>query len=329
MGRKYKFGILGTGEIARRMATAFKNVEGATLYAVASRNQQSANLFAKECGVEKAYGSYEAMLSDPEVDVVYVATPHHLHHSNTLMCLEHGKHVLCEKPFAVNGREVREMIEKAREKKLFLMEAMWTRFLPQIIKAREIIESGQLGKSKLLTADFCLKFDFDPKGRQFNIDLIGGSLLDIGIYPIFLAMYMMGNPQRISSLAGIGETGVDYNCSMTFGYPDESMAVLYSSTVASTGIKASIYCENGSIVFDNWWFLPLNFKVIDNAGIETPYTFDFVGNGYNYEVDEVVRCLNKGQIESEKMSWQFSLDLIDTLDKIRKDCNIVYPKHDL
>ena len=184
MTKRYKFGILGTGWIARKMANAFKHVDGATLYAVASRNQQSANSFAKEFKIEKAYGSYEAMLADPEVDVVYVATPHNLHHQNTLLCLDYGKHVLCEKPFAVNGREAREMIDKARAKKLFLMEAMWSRFLPHIIKAKEIVESGQLGKIKLLTADFCSKFVFNPNNRWFNLDLVGGSLLDIGIYPV-------------------------------------------------------------------------------------------------------------------------------------------------
>ena len=328
MTKKYKFGILGTGWIARKMANAFKHVDGATLYAVASRNQQSANSFAKEFKIEKAYGSYEAMLADPEVDVVYVATPHNLHHQNTLLCLDYGKHVLCEKPFAVNGREAREMIDKARAKKLFLMEAMWSRFLPHIIKAKEIVESGQLGKIKLLTADFCSKFDFNPNNRWFNLDLVGGSLLDIGIYPVFLALYIMGKPQRLSALAGIGQTGVDYNCSMTFGYPDESIAVLHSSTIVSSGVNAAIYGENGSIVFDNWWFCPANFKVIDNKGKTKKYKIKSVGNGYNYEVDEVIRCLNNGQTQSENMSWQASLDLIDILDEIRKQGKIVYPNHD-
>ena len=139
----------------------------------------------------------------------------------------------------------------------------------------------------------------------------------------------MGKPKHISALAGMGATGVDYNCSMSFSYGDESMSIMHSSVLYFTGVNAAINGDNGSIVFDNWWFLPVNFKVIDNAGNETPYKFSFVGNGYNYEVDEVVSCLNTGMIESKNMSWQDSLDLIDTLDQIRSKCGLVYESHDI
>lgn len=325
----YKFGILGTGWIAGKMAEAFAHVRGASLYAVASRSRNTADAFARKHGIEKAYEGYEVLLADPDVDVVYVATPHNLHHQNTMMSLEYGKHVLCEKPFAVNGREVREMIDKAREKNLFLMEALWSRFLPHIIKAKELVKGGRIGKINLLTADFCMMPEFNPGSRLFNKELIGGSLLDIGIYPVFLAMYMMGTPERISAMAGIGQTGVDYNCSMTFGYSDDSLAVMHSSMQSISGAHAIIHGEKGLIVFNNWWFVPGNFEVSDSDGNKQPYAFECVGNGYNYEADEVVRCLNAGKTESEIMSWQESLDLIDTLDAIRQQCNIVYPGHDI
>lgn len=328
MEKKYKFGILGTGRMAGKMAEAFPFVAGATIGAVASRSQKSADRFAQQYGIGKAYNSYEAMMADPDIDVVFVATPHNLHHQNTLMSLNAGKHVLCEKPFAVNGREVREMIDMAREKNLFLMEALWSRFLPNIIKAKEIVESGKIGKIKLLKSHFYIKPDFNPQGRLFNKELIGGSLMDLGIYPVFLAMYLMGKPQRIASLAGIGATGVDFSCSMTFGYPDEAMAVLHSSLICSAGTSAVVEGEKGTIIFDNWWHTPTNFSVVDGDGNITPYTFEFAGNGYNYELEEVVRCLNNRQTESNIMSWQTSLELIDTLDVVRKQCQIVYPGHD-
>ncbi|HEY1406056.1 MAG TPA: Gfo/Idh/MocA family oxidoreductase, partial [Spirochaetota bacterium] len=179
--KKYNWGILGPGWIAGKMAEAMPFVPNANLYAVASRTKAKADDFAGVYSIPKSYGSYEELVKDPDVDVVYVATPHNMHYEHALLALEHGKNVLCEKPFAVNGREVREMIAKAKEKNVFLMEALWSRFLPNVIKAKELVDSGAIGKVKLLDADFGLKVPFDPKHRLFNKELIGGSLLDLGI----------------------------------------------------------------------------------------------------------------------------------------------------
>ncbi len=325
---KIRWGILGTGNIAHKLADALKFVEGAELYAVGSRKVESARKFASEFGISKAYGSYEDAAKDKDVDVIYVATPHNLHLENTLMCLENGKHVLCEKPFGVNGNEVRQMISKAKEKNLFLMEALWSRFLPNILKTKEIIDSGEIGKVNLLTAYFSFKSIHGPEHRQFNKDLCGGSLLDIGIYNIFLSMFLLGKPKEIFSSAGFTKTEVDGSCSVTFKYDNEALAVTFSSFLADTPIIAEVHGENGKIFLEDKWFCPTNIRLTDSKGNEKLFNFDFKGNGYNYEADEVIKCIRAGKIQSDLMSWDASLELIDALDAIRKKCGLVYPKHD-
>lgn len=325
---KIRWGILGTGRIARTFAEALKSVENNELHAVGSRLFEKAKAFSTEFHVNKAYGSYEEVAKDNEVDIIYIATPHHLHCSNTLMSLENDKHVLCEKPFGVNGREVRLMIEKAKEKNRFLMEAMWSRFLPNIIKTKEIIKSGELGKVNYLTSYFAFKSQNGQEHRHFNKELCGGSLLDIGIYPVFLSLYLMGKPEKISALAQFGATGVDNSCSITFKYPDETLAIMYSSFMGNADIETEVHCEKGKIVIPNRWFTPVNIKIEKLNGKETPVEFEFRGNGYNYEAEEAAKCIQSGKIESDLMNWDFSLDLIDTLDKIRKECGINYPNHD-
>jgi predicted dehydrogenase len=327
--KTYNWGILGTGYIARKMAEALSYVSQARLYAIGSRNKQTALEFASTYKTEKVYGSYEELVADPDVDIVYVATPHNLHYENTMMSLNHGKHVLCEKPFAVNGYQVRRMIEKARENNLFLMEALWTRFLPHLIRAKELVDKGLTGKIRLIKADFGINVPFNPLHRLYNKKLSGGSLLDLGIYPVFFTLLFLGKPEKITAIAGIGSTDVDYNCSMTFGYRDETLAVMYSSILAQTDISAAVYGEKGSIVFDNWWYMPVQIKFITAEGKIIPEPVKFEGNGYNYEAAEVIRCLNEGKTQSSLMSWDDSLLLIDTLDEIRKEIRLVYPEHDI
>ncbi|MBN1415227.1 MAG: Gfo/Idh/MocA family oxidoreductase [Bacteroidales bacterium] len=326
--KTYNWGILGTGFIARKMAEALLFVPQSKLYAVGSRNMDTAKAFAGQYNVEKGYDSYDALARDPNIDIVYIATPHNLHYENTMMSLDHGKHVLCEKPFAVNGREVRAMINMAMEKNCFLMEAMWTRFLPGLIKVKELVDSGRIGRIRLLTADFGIHLPFDPNHRLYNKKLIGGSLLDLGIYPLFLSLLLLGKPKNSKAMAGMGTTGVDHNCSFTLGYDNDTLAVLYSSIVAKTDIMASIYGENGTIVFDNWWYMPVPVKLITPDGKEEYLNRKSVGNGYNYEATELIQCLEKGKIQSDLMSWENSLLLIDTLDAIRKEIGLVYEGHD-
>lgn len=328
MQKTIKWGILGPGKIAHKFAEGLKYVSNTELFAVGSRSYQKAQEFAGHYNISRVYGSYYDLVRDPDIDVIYIATPHNLHFENTMLCLENGKNVLCEKPFAVNEKEVNQMIEKAKAKNLFLMEAMWSRFLPHIIKAKELVDDGAIGELKLLKSDFGIHFPYDNQSRIFNRELIGGSLLDIGIYPVFLSMFILGMPQKITAAAGLGPTGVDHNCSMCFSYKNELMSVLYSSTVAKTDVTSEIHGTKGKIIFDEWWFKPASFHLINEHGNKQTFTFDFIGNGYNYEAEEVVKCLQNGKKQSDMMSWDNSLNLIKLLDEIRKQGNIVYPDHD-
>jgi predicted dehydrogenase len=327
--KKIKWCILGTGGIAKKFAEALKAVENSELYAVGSRSLASAESFAREFNVSKTYSSYEDAANDPDVDVIYIGTPHNLHCENTLMSLEKGKHVLCEKPLGINGIEVRKMIAKAKEKKLFFMEALWSRFLPNIIKVKELIDSGEIGKVKLIASYFSVKSSYGPEHRQFNRELGGGSLLDIGIYNVFLSLFLLGKPKEFIAIAGIGNTEVDNSCSFTFKYDQDTLAVMYSSFVAQAQSIAEIHGETGKILLPEMFFCPNNVKIIRPDGNEKIIPFEFKSNGYNYEAEEVVKCIQSGKIQSELMSWNNSLDLIDMLDSIRKKCGIVYPGHDL
>lgn len=328
MEKRIKWGILGPGNIAHKFAQGLQHVQNSELYAVGSRNLTKAQEFSRNYGNVKSYDSYEELVRDPEVDVIYISTPHNMHFSNTMLCLEHGKNVLCEKPFAVNGKEVRQMIAKAKEKNLFLMEAMWSRFIPHIEKAKEMIDSGAIGEVKFLRADFGINFPYDVNHRVFNRELIGGGLMDIGIYPLFLSLFLLGKPLSVKALAGIGPTQVDHNCSMSLQYGNDLISVLYSTTVAATDVTAEIHGTKGKILFDPWWFTPVPFHYINEKGEKQTPEFNFIGNGYNYEAEEVVKCLLEGKKQSEKMSWDDSLLLIDMLDEIRRQCGITYPGHD-
>lgn len=327
--KKIRWGIIGTGRIAKVFAEALKIVENSELAAVGSRKIDTAKKFAEEFNVPNAFASYEEVVKNNEVDVVYIATPHNLHCSNTLLALENNKHVLCEKPFGVNGKEAREMIAKAKEKNLFLMEALWSRFLPNIIKTKELIESGEIGKIKLLTAYFAFKSQHGPEGRHFNKELCGGSLLDIGIYNVFYTLFMLGKPLEFRAIAGLSPVGTDNSSSVTFKFSNDLLAVTHSSFLANTPIIAEIHGENGRIFLEDRYFCPGNIKVILSGGEEILIPIEFKGNGYNYEADEVVKCILAGKTQSDKMSWDKSLELIDMLDAIRKECGIIYPKHDL
>ena len=324
----YNWGIIGTGYIASKMAKALLFVPQSKLHAAASRSMDKANDFASNYNC-KPYGSYEDLINDPEIDIVYVATPHNYHCENTLMAISKGKHVLCEKPFAVNTREVCCMIDAAREKGVFLMEALWTRFNPNIIKAKEIIDSGQLGKIKLFNANFGECKPYDPNNRFYSKELIGGSLLDMGIYPLFIALLLLGKPKTIQAMAAIGPTGVDHTCSVTFGYNDDSLAVFQSTILAETESKAIIYCEKGTIEFSRWVYAPEKITLIPLYGESQDITQELKGNIYNYEAVEVIKCLAQGKTQSSLWSGDDSLLLISTLDEIRSQIGLVYEEHDI
>lgn len=327
--KKIKWGILGTGRIAKTLATALKIVPNSELYAVGSRTETKAREFATEFNIPNAYGSYEELVSNPDIDVIYIATPHHLHLQNTLLALNHNKHVLCEKPLGVNQNEVKTLIEKANEKNLFLMEALWSRFLPNIIKTKELIEADAIGEVKLMTAAFCFKSQNGPEHRHFNIDLCGGTILDIGIYNIFLSLLLFGKPQQITSVAGLSPQGGDNSSSYVFKYENDMLAVMYSSFLANEPTVATIHGSKGKIVLEHKWFCPGSVKVLYEDGSNQVFDFEVESNGYQLEAQEVVKCILSGKTQSDLWSLNDSLQLVSVMDSIRKECGIVYPKHDL
>lgn len=329
MQKTYNWAILGCGRIARKFSSDLKLLINARPYATASRDREKAQDFATEFGFEKAFGSYEEMLADPAVDAVYIATPHTYHHDHAILCLQHKKAVLCEKSLAINKKEVEEMIACAKENNTFLMEAFWTMFQPSFTQAMEILQSGKLGKVKMVRSDFAFYAPFNPEGRLYNIALGGGSLLDVGIYPVFAALTALGKPEVIKTFADFSPTGSEKSISVIFKYKNGEMANLTSGFSAFSPTQTEYWCEKGYIVLNPRWFAPTNITVRKEDGkIETYHSEHKEGLGYHYEAAHVMDCLDAGKIESDKMTWQLSLDMMETLDRVRIDAGIFFPGHD-
>jgi len=329
MKKKYNWAILGCGHIARKFAHDLRLLSNANLYAAASRDLSRAQDFTNEFGVERAYGSYEEMVADPNVDVVYIATPHSHHYKHTLLCLKQKKAVLCEKAFSLNSGEVKEMIACAKANNTFLMEAFWTGFQPSFRKALEIVRSGELGKLKMVRSDFAFNAPVLEDKRLYNVKLGGGSLLDIGIYPVFAALTSLGVPERIKTFADFSVTGAEESISMIFKYPGGEMANLTSSLAAQSPTQTEFYCENGYLVLNPRWFTPTDITVVKNG--ETPKVIkkeESEGAGYQYEAMHVMECLDKGWIESPEMPWKKSMELMELLDRIRIDAGISFGDRD-
>jgi len=319
-----RWGILGTGGIAHKFATGLSVLNDAQAVAVGSRTQAAADTFADEFKIPRRHASYEALANDPEVDAIYVATPHPYHKDNTIMCLNAGKAVLVEKPFAINITEAQAMVDVARQKKVFLMEAMWTRFLPAIVRAHELIASGAIGEVRMLNADFGFRTNVNPKGRLFDLALGGGALLDVGIYPLSLASALFGAPKTIASAAQLGETGADEQSAYLLGYDKGQIALLSSATRTNTAHEAIIYGTDGSIRIPDWWHAQ---KLILSVNGKAPETLDIphLGNGYAHEAIEVAQCLQAGKLESAAMSLDESLSIMRTMDTIRAQWGLKYP----
>lgn len=329
MKRIFNWGIVGPGKIAHKFARDLQVLPNARIHAVASRSQERAAAFAGQYDAPHAYGSYEALAACPDLDVVYIATPHAFHHANTLLFLRAGIPVLCEKPFAMNTAQVQEMIETARTRKVFLMEAMWTRYIPTVIKALELIEQGQLGEVLSVKADFGFRGDPHPEGRLYNPALGGGSLLDIGIYPVFLALLLLGRPPVIRAAAHLGPTGVDEEIGILFQYPNGQLAHLHSSIRSRTKTEAFIYGETGTLHLHTRWHEPSTMTLLREDQRPQEFRFDYLGKGYYLEAEAVMRHLAEGKKESDLVPLDFSLDLIQTLDAIRREAGIRYPGIDV
>lgn len=318
------WGIIGLGKIARTFATDLLLSNNSKLHAVASRDIEKAKTFATDFHASKYYNSYEKLAQDPEVDVVYIATPHVFHFEYTMMCLKAGKNVLCEKAFGMNQEEVKTMISEAKNRNLFLMEAIWTRFIPATEKLLSLIEEGVIGEIKQIRADFGFKANPDPNLRLFNKKLGGGSLLDIGIYPVYLSLLLFGAPQKITAKAEISSTGVDSFLAAIFEYQNGQKSVLESSFLVDTPTEAYIFGEKGYLKMHSRFHHSEKISIHISGKEVQEIDMKYKGNGYYHQITEVENCLSNNQYESSKLPHNMSLQLIQTLDRIRKKINLKY-----
>ncbi|MFB1049954.1 Gfo/Idh/MocA family protein [Paraliobacillus sp. JSM ZJ581] len=324
MTQKLKWGILATGDIAAAFASDLAYTDNGECYAVGSRKINSAQKFADKYGATKAYGTYEALVADPNVDIIYVATPHPYHKENVLTSLRAGKAVLCEKPFTVNANELDELITYAKEKKLFLMEAMWTRFLPAIRQVRKWIKSNAIGEIRLVKADFGFRAPWLPEWRLLNPNLGGGALLDAGIYPVSFASMIFGaNPEKVVSTAHIGETGVDEQFSILLSYSDGKVASLNGAIRVGLKNEATIHGTKGYIQIPSFH----NAREASLHVAETVQTFkdNRESLGFRFEAEEAGRLIQNNQLESDIMSLDESAAIMKLMDNIRAQWGLTYP----
>ncbi len=328
MKRKYNWGILGTGQIAHTFAEGLKLLDNAVLYSVGSRSTEKAKDFSGQHGFRKYYGDYSSFASDPDLDVVYIASPHSHHKEHTLLCLGEGKNVLCEKAFALNYAEVSEMIDMSRKKGLFLMEALWPPFQDYWNLGKDIINRLVLGEPVLLSSRFTFKAPDDPDGRLYNLGLGGGALLDIGIYPVIDALYFLGKPDGIVASANICPTGADTSVNIMFDYNSGATASLFGSIITDAGIHTEIACGDGTLFLERVRDGSQKVIVTTEGRVKEEHSFTPKAHGFHNEAAEVMRCLDRGAKESEIVPLSFSELLISTLDNIRSMTGIVYPGRD-
>jgi predicted dehydrogenase len=319
-----RWGILGTGYIARAQ-TADLLANGFTVTAVGSRTQESADAFAAEFGIANAHSSYEALAADPEVDVIYVSTPHPFHAKNALTALNGGKHVLVEKSFTVNAAEAREVVDTAAALGLQVMEAMWSRFLPHMLRIREIIAAGTLGDVRTLIADHNQNLPKDPDHRINNPALGGGALLDLGIYPVSFAFDLFGPPTTVYAAAANTTTGVDRQTAIVLTYGDGQQALLHSALDTLGPNRASIIGTLGRIEIDAVWYSPTTFTVFDNKGVELErYESQVTNRGMQYQAWELERRIRTGDA-GEVLTARESVQIMEALDAIREQIGLSYP----
>lgn len=327
MQRIIKWGILGCGRIARKFASDFQFVQDAQLVAAGSRSQQSADEFAKDFPVKFTHNSYEALAANSEVDVIYIATPHNLHYENAMLCLQHNKAVLCEKPFAINIAQTKEMIRLAKEKNVFLMEALWTKFLPHYNKVQELIKQGKAGDIKSMLVNFGFKPVPPVPARLFDAVLGGGTIMDIGIYNVFIALSILGKPDAIEASMTPASTGVDEQCAVLFKYKNGALAQLFSTFSSNLATEADINGAQGRIRLATRFYAPDTTIEYYPDKTDSKQIISFEkesGSGYQYEARHVNECLQKGLTESPIMSHADTLLLMETLDEIRQKAGVVY-----
>lgn len=324
-GGPVRFGVVGTGYIAAAFTRDLALLDDAVVTAVGSRSQQAADRFGDKLGVERRHGSYAQLVTDPDVDVVYVATPHPGHHDAAMLAIGAGKGVLVEKPFTMDVGEATELVEAARAKGVFLMEAMWTRFHPHMVRIREVLAAGTLGEVVTVMADHGQWFSSDAEHRLFAPSLGGGALLDLGIYPVSFASMVLGPPDVVTARSTQAFTGVDAQTSMIFDHVGGAQAVLTTTLLARSPTRATIVGTDARVEIDAVWYQPSSFTVISRDG-QVLERFDEprVGHGLRHQATEVVRCLRAGEIESPIMPLEETLSIMRTMDEIRRQIGLTY-----
>jgi len=308
-----RWGIAATGSIAASMCKALATLPDARIAAVGSRSQESADAFATRFGVPTAHGSYEALFADPDVDIVYVASPHSHHHAMTIAALDAGKHVLCEKAFAVNATQAREMVDAARRNGRFLMEAMWTWFIPAVVDIRQRVLDGEIGIAK-----------FDPDGRHRRADLAGGAMLDIGIYPVTFARFLAGDPVDVKVLGTIGDTGVDTTVGGVVSFEGGAIGTFHTSLDMVTSLGASVFGTFGRIDVDPPFWFPSGFTV--RLVGEPPVHVDMPNQGLAHEAQHAMDRIRDGHLESDVIPLATTVSTMELLDEIRSQLGVIYPE---
>lgn len=325
MSSSLRWGILGTGGIAH-LQTRDLIANGFTVTAVGSRSRASADAFAAEFGIPGAHASYEALAADPEVDVVYVSTPHPFHAPGAKLALTAGKHVLLEKPFTVNATEASDVVALAAERGLVVLEAMWTRFLPQSARVRQLILDGAIGEPRALIADHNQLLSTDPENRINSLTLAGGALLDLGIYPVSFAHELFGVPTRIAAIAELSATGVDRQTSIILGFDGGRQAVLHTALDTPGPNTAMVIGTAGRIQFDAVWYMPTTVTVFDRSGsVVERIDPDERSRGMQYQAWELERLVAAGEIGGSILSPAESVSIMETLDEVRRQIGLVYP----
>lgn len=319
---KVKWGIIGLGKIAHQFAQELLLVEEAEIAGVASRDLEKATEFAQMYNCKKAYGSYDAIINDQEIDILYIATPHNSHALWTIKALENNKHVLCEKPIALNYTDALQMITASKKFNKFFMEAFWTRFNPSFQESLAKIKNGEIGTVKYINADFAFLLNKLASNRLTDIKLGGGSLMDIGVYPLFLAYMILGIPEEIIAKSNFNESGADMQTSIILEY-NNAQAVLHSSFLSSSNMKAVISGTEGRINLNSPWYKAKSYSLIKNDK-KVKYRLPINGKGYTYEIEECHKCIRENKIESDLWSHQNSLDLIKIVDEVRSQIGLEY-----
>jgi len=325
MSQEFRWGILGTGGIARAFARDLSYLNNHIVAAVGSRKLEKANEFAMEFPGCTAHGSYEALVADPSIDAIYVATPHPMHVSNTVLALNAAKPVLCEKPFALNSAQAKLMVEASIDNNVALLEAMWMRFLPHIQQVKKIIASGILGEIISITADHGQRLADQGIERLVEPSLAGGALLDLGIYPVSFAHMVLGVPENVQASAVMTDKGVDASTSMVFTYASGAQALLTTTMIAQTPCRAVISGINGWLEIDRTFYNPTSKRVHLFDGTVTEYPSNYQGHGLREQAIEFAHIVRSGHYESEHLTHKDTLEIMELMDLIRNKIGLKYP----